>query len=538
VARCESEKVSDLSTRESRRTEPAGEKPVPVLVAALTTSIWAAVVGSAPVVAVALVAWIAETRSGAPAYDAVRVAFNGWLLAHGAWLRTDTGPIGLAPLALSILVFRQLMRAGINSARATGAATIGGGAWAVLAISTVYGLVGGGVAVLADTAGVHADLPVAFVAAAVFAAVATSAGVLQVNGIGTLVAHRLPLPLARALPSGALAACVVLGAGALLAGLCLAFAADDATMFFGAFSPGVVGSSALFGLSVLYTPTAAIWGAAYVVGPGFAVGSGTSVSAVDVSLGTMPAFPLLAGLPVERPATWAGVLLGVPLLAGVLAGVTAARRRLPGERWASTLLGAALAGPVAGGLLGVAAYAAGGPLGSGRLAAVGPSPWRVALVSAVEVTLFAVVGAASARILATRPDRSSAAADGDPEVAVDPGAGEESVVADEPAGDVPGADGTAGDGAGDGGGPVGAGDGRADAGGSPGEPIAGAEPAMVVEPVPDGEPAQSVEPGADTKSTMAVETEAAPMSPAQRRPAEPLTGPLGAPLHGRPVADD
>jgi hypothetical protein len=376
-----------------------------VLVAALTTALWAAIVGSAPVVAVALVAWIAETRSGAPAYDAVRVAFNGWLLAHGAWLRTEAGPVGLAPLALSILVFRQLMRAGTNSGRATGAANAGGAAWVVLAVSAVYGLIGVGVAVLAGTAGVHASLPVAGVATTLFAAVATTVGVLRVNGIGTLVADRLPLPMARALPAGALAACVVLGAGALLAGISLAFAADDATMFFDAFSPGVVGSFALFGLSVLYAPTAAIWGAAYLVGPGFAVGSGTSVSAVDVSLGTMPAFPLLAALPVERPAAWATVLLGVPLVAGVLAGLLAARRRVPAEQWASTLVGAALAGPVAGALLGVAAYAAGGPLGSGRLAAVGPSPWRVALVSTIEVTLFAVVGAASARILASRPNQ-------------------------------------------------------------------------------------------------------------------------------------
>ncbi len=393
---------------------PTGEKPVPVLVASLTTALWAAVVGSAPVVAVALVAWIAETRSGAPAYEAVRVAFNGWLLAHGAWLRTDAGPVGLAPLALSILIFRQLMRAGINSARATGAATVGGGAWVVLALSTVYGVLGMVVAFLAGTAGVHADLPIAGLATALFAAVATSAGVLRVNGIGTLVAGRLPLPVARSLPAGALAACVVLGAGALLAGVCLAFAADDATMFFGAFSPGVVGSFALFGLSALYTPTAAVWGAAYVIGPGFAVGSGTSVSAVDVSLGTMPAFPLLAALPVERPAGWAMVLLGVPLLAGVAAGFLAARRRVPGERWASTLFGAALAGPVAGGLLGVAAYAAGGPVGSGRLTAVGPSPWRVALVCAIEVTLFAVVGAAFARILASRSDQPLLGVPADP----------------------------------------------------------------------------------------------------------------------------
>jgi hypothetical protein len=123
------------------------------------------------------------------------------------------------------------------------------------------------------------------------------------------------------------------------------------------------------------------------------------VSAIDVSLGPMPAFPLLAGLPTERASGAVSLLLGVPLLAGVIAGIAAARRRPRGERWAVTMLGAALSGPVAGVLLGLAAYAASGPLGAGRLASVGASAWRVALVSAVEVTLFAVVGTALTRIM-------------------------------------------------------------------------------------------------------------------------------------------
>jgi len=400
--------VSDLRTGESRRPATARQRPVPVPVAALTTAVWAAVVGSAPVVAVALVAWIADTRSGAPAYDAVRVGFNGWLLAHGAWLRTDAGPVGLAPLALTVLAFRQLIRAGTNSARATGAATIPAATRVVCWVSLLYGLIGVLVAFLAGAPGINAHLGVAGIATGLVATVATTVGVLRVNGLGSMVARRLPLPVARALPCGALAACVVVGTGALLAGACLAFAAEHAGLFFETITPGAVGSTALFVLSVLYTPTAAVWGAAYVVGPGFAIGSGTSVNALDVSLGALPAFPLLAALPGDRASTVVMVVLGVPLVAGVLAGIAAARRRVVGERWASTLLGAALAGPVAGVLLGAAAYAAGGPLGSGRLATVGPSPWRVALVCAVEVTLFAVVGAALVRITASLPGRRDA----------------------------------------------------------------------------------------------------------------------------------
>jgi hypothetical protein len=371
------------------------------------------------VVAVALVAWLAESRSGGPAYDAVRVAFNGWLLAHGAWLRTDAGPFGLAPLALTILAFRQLMRAGTNTARATGAADVGSGVGVVLVISLSYGMIGAIVAYLAGTPAVSVSMPIAFLAAALVAAAASAVGVLRVNGIGTQIGARLPAPVARALPVGAIAACAVLGSGALLAGVSLAFAADDATKFFTAFAPGVVGGTALCALSILYTPTAAVWGASYVVGPGFAIGSGTSVSAIDVSLGPMPAFPLLAGLPTERASDLVSLLLAVPIAAGLLAGVAAARRRIPGEPWGPTLLSAVLAGPVAGALLGLAAYAAGGPLGGGRLATVGPSPWRVALVATVEITLFAVVGAALARILKRQPVETAADEDTGPDVDAD-----------------------------------------------------------------------------------------------------------------------
>jgi hypothetical protein len=202
-------------------------------------------------------------------------------------------------------------------------------------------------------------------------------------------------------PSGVIAALTILGAGALLAGACVAFAAEDTALLFTAFSPGLVGSATLLALSIVYAPTAAVWGASYVAGPGFAVGSGTSVSALEVSIGPLPAFPLFAALP-SGPASGAGyALLAVPLVAGILAGVAAARRGADGEPWSATLLGAALTGPVAGCLLAIAAVAASGPLGGGRMATVGPSAWQLALVTAAEVTLAAVAAAAAVRVLGT-----------------------------------------------------------------------------------------------------------------------------------------
>jgi hypothetical protein len=64
------------------------------------------------------------------------------------------------------------------------------------------------------------------------------------------------------------------------------------------------------------------------------------------------------------------------------------------------LLGAAaLAGPVAGILLGLSAWASGGALGSGRLAVTGPVGWQVALVGAVVIALGGLIAAVATRVL-------------------------------------------------------------------------------------------------------------------------------------------
>jgi hypothetical protein len=158
-------------------------------------------------------------------------------------------------------------------------------------------------------------------------------------------------------------------------------------------------------LSLLYVPTVAIWAAAYLVGPGFAIGAGTSVTAAGVQLGPLPGVPLLAGLPEGPVSGVATVLFLLPIAAGVLAGVALARSTPSGQPLPRLLGTVALVGPVAGLLVGLAAFAAGGPLGGGRLAVVGPSVWQVALACAGGITVAAVVGAAIHRGLRVAAER-------------------------------------------------------------------------------------------------------------------------------------
>src|SRR5207249_3125968 len=55
----------------------------------------------------------------------------------------------------------------------------------------------------------------------------------------------------------------------------------------------------------------------YAAGPGFALGTGTVVSPGVVTLGAVPAFPLLAALPADGPAPWWRLaVLAVPPLVG------------------------------------------------------------------------------------------------------------------------------------------------------------------------------------------------------------------------------
>jgi hypothetical protein len=101
------------------------------------------------------------------------------------------------------------------------------------------------------------------------------------------------------------------------------------------------------------------------------------------------------------PGWLAPVVLALPYLAGAVGGVLIVRG--PGQLAldAAPLRGLAC-GAVSGVLLGLLAAASGGPLGNGRLAAVGPSPWQVCLVSALEIGIAAAVAAGALNYLALR----------------------------------------------------------------------------------------------------------------------------------------
>jgi hypothetical protein len=133
-----------------------------------------------------------------------------------------------------------------------------------------------------------------------------------------------------------------------------------------------------------------VWASAFLAGPGFTVGEGTTVSPHSVDYGALPVFPPLAALPPEGVAGGAALLsLAVPLAAGVLAGWLV-HRRLATATPHEAALWSLVAGAVAGAGFAVLAWWSSGPVGAQRLSVVGVSPWTGLLVAA-EVGLVAAV---------------------------------------------------------------------------------------------------------------------------------------------------
>ena len=86
----------------------------------------------------------------------LRTGFAAWLLAHGVPLRTELGPIGLVPLAISVLAAWRLIRAGVHAARAAGARrsrSVAPALRAGVAVAVAYGLYGTVLALGVSTAG-------------------------------------------------------------------------------------------------------------------------------------------------------------------------------------------------------------------------------------------------------------------------------------------------------------------------------------------------------------------------------------------------
>ncbi len=362
--------------------------------AAALAAVGAVVGGLLALMGVALVGWyLAEAGAYGSTTAALGIASQVWLLGHGAALSIGGVPFGLLPLAvtagLAWLAHRLARRAGRTAAPVADDRAL---LQAVVVFAGVYMSLVVVVCVLTGSGSVSASIPRAVAGSLLLAGVAGGLGLAQGSGRWGALRDRVP-GWVRTIGHGAVVSTgvVMLAATLLLVGA-LGFGVNDALALLAALRLEPADQVAYGAATLLLLPNAVVWGAAYLLGPGFAVGTGTVVSPSAVALGPVPAFPLLAALP-EPGATpsWLMGVVAVPVVAG-LVGAGRAQRAYRVTAADSAALRGFGSGAAAGLLLALLAALAGGPVGTGRLADVGPPVWDVAVFAVGSMSLAGLVG--------------------------------------------------------------------------------------------------------------------------------------------------
>jgi Family of unknown function (DUF6350) len=397
------------------------------LLAALEASV-AALIGLGIALVPLMLLWAVHFGLAVDAAVFLRAAADIWLLGHGVDLVVQLDPVTAGrialpgagepfPITIALLGFALITVAfgrRIGRRSAAGGHSFSGGIAAIV----VFALAGAGLALVAGVDAARADpLQAALIPAGIVALGVVLGAVGEVlrtepaTDAATGVVRRALAVLPSGLVVGARAA-VRIGAGAAFGVLVLAavlvavlIALDYATIaaLYQALGAGVDGGIALTVAELALLPNIVIWAAAWLLGPGFAIGTGSLVSTGGTLLGPVPGIPLLGALPTDTPALGA-LWLVVPVLLGFVGAWVVstggdAERDVPRRAsWWAPLAVAAGAAAAAAIVLGLLAWWSGGAAGPGRLADVGPAPLAVAGIAAATVGIGALVGGYAARL--------------------------------------------------------------------------------------------------------------------------------------------
>ncbi|MFD4629904.1 DUF6350 family protein [Streptomyces sp. NPDC058284] len=409
----------------------------PGLATCMLSGALAACLGLGASAVLVLTLWITSPYPDNGPSGALHVAAGLWLLAHGTELiRADTlsgapAPVGVTPLLLAALPCWLLHRAGREAAAPEELGHAVRTAWSGVAAG--YLLVGTAAALYATGGELR---PGWFSAVFHLPALAVSAA-----GVGVWTARGRPhgpLPASlgrvRNVPdeargtfaagfvvrgravavarAGAAGAAALVGGGALLVAVSLVLHAGLMHMSFAQVADVWSGRLAVLVLALALAPNAAVWGAAYGLGPGFVLGTGTVVGplAAEAAPARLPSFPLLAAVPSAGPGTplsWAAMV--VPVAAGltvawctVQAAVPASGQRAGAWSPGRTASGAALAAVVCGVTTAGLAALAGGPMGVAVLAEFGPVWWQTGAAALGWVAVIGVPTALGLRLVRLR----------------------------------------------------------------------------------------------------------------------------------------
>lgn len=374
----------------------------PLALVAVVGGLVAAAVPLLVCMAVGVIGWfLSDAGIHGSTRDGLRAGALAWLMGHGAGVTVRGASVTLTPLLLTAAAGWSMWRCGLRvgdrvSSHGPDADRISDGErdWtvpaAVVLFTTAYAVVAAVTVTLAAQTTPSFGRAVACILALALAVVAPAVAIG--SGRAAIWSQFVPSTV-----SGGLAACrsvlvAFLGASTVLFLVALALGFGEAASMVSRLHLHA-GETLLFGLVCLaFLPNAVVFGGSWLLGPGFSVGAGTSVSPALVVLGPLPLFPPLAALPAAgETSTLAVSAIAVPPVLAAVA-VAHAQRRRPTLRWDEGALRGCGGGIAAGVVLGVLASMAGGAAGPGRMQQVGPSAFDVLVHAITAFGLGGLVG--------------------------------------------------------------------------------------------------------------------------------------------------
>jgi hypothetical protein len=344
---------------------------------------WSAVAGLALLGLPVLLVWL-TAGAAAPVAEPLRLAGLIWLGSHRVGVEVAGAWWQLAPWGLTLLPLLLLHRAGRWAAHGAGVATARSAAALTGAVAGGYATAAAAVAGLVGVGAWETVPAAAAVLAGIVAAAGAGLGVAQEAGLLQPAAQRVPRFLRPSIHAGLGALATLVAGGGLLVALSAVLHTERIAEIGAALDPGVLGAVVLALLGAALAPNAAVWAAAYALGPGFAVGTGTTVAPTGVEVGMVPALPALGALPASTGGLLGWGVLLLPLTAGVVAALLVDRLAPYGPWWRAVPHAVGSGAVTAVGIAGLAGLS-GGSVGTGRLVHVGPDQAWVALATLAEV---------------------------------------------------------------------------------------------------------------------------------------------------------
>ncbi|TDW15392.1 cell division protein PerM [Kribbella kalugense] len=407
--------MTDMLSRPGARDGESSATPTseiaaqtkPLIVSAVISAGACLLTGLLTCAAVAVIGWLGATFGGAS--GAVRAGAAVWLVAHKSAVTIGsstlgTGRLSVAPLGLTLFFAWCLYRGGKSAARSSAADRSRDLFSLAGMFALIYGLGGLVVALLTADGALKASPLSAFLGAFSLALVAGTAGILVESGAAADLADATPPGLRHVFPAAMAAVLTVIALASVMYGVLLAIHFSRITGMLELLDAGVIGSVVLFAICLMLVPNMVLYVVAFLAGPGFQLGTGTTIAPTGVDVGNLPAFPLLAAVPADgaTPSYLLVLTAVVPLLAGAVAGLVVVRRGLA-ERdafalgWDAFALRGAMAALLAGIVVFVLLAMSGGSAGPGRMSVVGvPGALPAAGVLAAGMAIGAAVTAAVA----------------------------------------------------------------------------------------------------------------------------------------------